>query len=563
MAGVAGVAARVGATLLFVFAATAARAQSGETVLFNGRIITLDQRATIAQALVIRGEKITAVGSTADALKHSTADARRINLGGRTVIPGLIDSHIHAIRAGLRFSTEVSWIGATTITEALQRIGVAAAATRPGGWIVVGGGWTPTQFVERRRPTEAEITAAAPGFAIYVQLFYRSVLMSPEARARLGITDGALLATDSPLKRDASTLDSGWINGGTAAITGLYERLPKPSTEESAAGTRRFFRELNRLGVTGVIDPGGHNLAPEDYATLLHLWRRGELTLRVAYAISAPRPGSELADFQTLTRFLPMGVGDGMLRFNGIGERVTWGMYNNETPTAAQKDEFYQVARWAADHGMTLTAHWNNDRSVGHLLDVFERIDRDVPIRNLRWSVAHLHDASDASLARMKALGAGWLVQNGLHFAAAGAIASRGAAITRSPPIQTAISTGVRIGAGTDAHRVMSYNPFVSLRWMTDGRTVDGLPTRGRTELLTREDALRLYTAGSAWFAFDDERRGTLEPGKLADVAVLDRDYLSIPAEDLPRLQSLLTLVGGRTVHAQPPFDGVLDSRPH
>ena len=348
--------------------------------------------------------------------------------------------------------------------------------------------------------------------------------------------------------------EEGWINGSTAAITGLYERLPSPTPEQGVAGTRRFFSELNRLGVTGVIDPGGHNLAPEEYATLLGMWRRGELTVRVAYSISSPRPGSELADYETMTRFLPMGVGDGMLRFNGIGERVTWGMYNNDTPSDAQKDELYRVARWAAESGLTLTAHWNNDKSVHHLLDVFERVDREISIRDLRWSVAHLHDASDASLARLKALGAGWLMQNGLHFAAPAAIASRGAAISRSPPIVTALRQGVRVGGGTDAHRVMSYNPFVSLKWMTDGRTVDGLPTRGRGELVTREMALRLYTSGSAWFAFDETRRGTLEAGKLADLAVLDRDYLTVPADDLPKLQSLLTMVGGRIVHAAAPF---------
>jgi predicted amidohydrolase YtcJ len=556
------IAALGAAALTLAVPVTRASGQPAMTVLFNGKILTLDSRSTIAEAMSIRGDKIAVTGTSADVLRQTAPHARRIDLGGRTVIPGLIDSHIHAIRAGLRYSTEVSWIGATSIAEAMQRLSIAAVSIKPGGWLVVGGGWTPAQFEERRRPTEAEVVAAAPGLSIYVQLFYRSVLLSPEARAGLGIAYDALSAPDSPLTRDAGEHNSGWLNGNTVAITGLYEKLPRPSPVASADGTQRFFRALNRLGVTGVIDPGGHNLAPEEYATLLHLWRERRLSVRVAYSISAPRPGIELADFETLTRFLPMGVGDDMLRFNGIGERVTWGMYNNDEPSQTQKEDLYRVARWAADRGLSLTAHWNNDRSVHHLLDVFERVDRETPIRDLRWSVAHLHDASDVSLARLKAIGAGWLLQNGLHFAAAGAIASRGAAITRSPPIQTALRMGLRIGAGTDAHRVMSYNPFVSLRWMTDGRTVDGLPTRGRTELVSREEALRLYTAGSAWFAFDEARRGTLEPGKLADLAVLDRDYMTIPAEQLPRLQSMLTLLGGRAVHASGPFESLLGSSP-
>jgi predicted amidohydrolase YtcJ len=319
-------------------------------------------------------------------------------------------------------------------------------------------------------------------------------------------------------------------------------------------GTRRFLSELNRFGITGVFDPGGHNLAPEEYEALFRLWRSDRLTVRIAYSICGPRPGSELDDLQSLTRFLPMGTGDGMLRFNGIGERVTWGMYNNDTPTEAQKEDFYRVARWTAERGMALTVHWNNDRSVHHLLDVIERVDREIPIRDLRWSIAHLHDASDSSLMRMKALGVGWLMQNGLYFAAPSFLSSRGPAINRAPPVRTAMRLGLNIGGGTDANRVMSYNPFVSLKWMTDGRTVDGMTTRAAAELVSREEALRLYTKGSAWFTFDDDRRGTLEPGRLADLAVLDKDYLTVPADELGSLTSLLTMVGGKIVYAAEPF---------
>jgi predicted amidohydrolase YtcJ len=203
---------------------------------------------------------------------------------------------------------------------------------------------------------------------------------------------------------------------------------------------------------------------------------------------------------------------------------------------------------------MALTVHWNNDKSAHHLLDVLERVDHEIPIRDLRWSVAHLHDASDGTLLRMKALGVGWLMQNGFYFAAASFLAARGAMISRAPPIKTALRLGLAIGGGTDANRVMSYNPFVSLKWMTDGRTVDGLPTRGASELISREEALRIYTAGSAWFTFDEDRRGTLQAGRLADLAVLDKDYMTVPAEELGALSALLTMVGGRIVHAAEPF---------
>jgi hypothetical protein len=322
------------------------------------------------------------------------------------------------------------------------------------------------------------------------------------------------------------------------------------------------MRHMSQFGLTGVIDPGGHNLAPEDYAALFHLWREQALPLRVVYSIFAPRPGRELEDFQAYTRFLPMGTGDDYLRFNGIGECVTWGMYNNENPDDADKEAFYRVALWAAKQGMTLTVHWNNERSVHHLLDVLERVNREVPIAKLRWSIAHLHDASDVSLQRMKALGVGWLMQDGLYFSAPNYIAERGPAqMRRTPPIVSALRLALPVGGGTDANRVMIPNPFVSLRWMLDGRTVDGIATRDAQETPSREQALRLYTEGSAWFAHDENRRGRLVRGMLADLAVLSEDYFNVPLDRIAQIESLMTLVGGKVVYAAGPFSSLEPKR--
>ncbi|MGE0626266.1 MAG: amidohydrolase [Hyphomicrobiaceae bacterium] len=533
------------------------RAQSS-TILINGKILTLDERSSIAEALAFSGEKIVAVGANSDVLAYRRVGTRIVDLGGRTVIPGLIDSHIHAIRAGLTFETEVSWIGATSIAEALGRIRRAALTRKPGDWIVVAGGWTPAQFTEHRRPTEDEVASAAPSHPVYIQFFYRAVLLTSIARRKLGIVSDGDLPANASFETSADGTPTGWIKGNGAAVIAIFSRLPRPTLAESVRGTQRFMGELNRLGITGVIDPGGYNLSPEDYEALFRLSAADGLGVRVAFSICAPRRGSELEDLQTLTRFLPMGFANGMLRFNGIGERVTWDMNNNDDPTQDQKDAYYRIARWAAGRGLTLTMHWNNDRSVHQLLEIFERVDREVPLRNLRWSIAHLHDATQASLERMNAMGIGWLMQNGLYFAAPYYLAGRGKAVSRMPPIKTALQLGLKVGGGTDAHRVMSYNPFVSLRWMIDGRTVDGLPTRGRSELLSREEALRIYTSGSAWFAFAENERGSLTPGRLADLAVLDRDYLTIPTGDIAALQSVLTVVGGRVVHAAGPFSDVL-----
>jgi len=530
-------------------------AAPADLLLLNGKVITLDEKSSVTEALAIEAGRVSATGSSEELRKSAGPSTRIIDLGGRTVIPGLIDSHIHAIRAGFRYATEVSWEGARNFGEALGRLKSAAAQAGPDTWLIVAGGWTPRQLDENRRPTEAEVESVSSGHPVYIQLFYGYVLINAEGRGRLDIKSETDLPAGAKFERNKENELTGWITGPGPAITSLYARLPKPSMQEAVEGTRRFLRELSSLGLTGVIDPGGHNLAPDDYAALFQLWRAHELPLRVVYSIFAPRPGKELEDFQAFTRFLPMGAGDGWLRFNGIGECITWGMYNNDAPDDADKDSFYRVARWAANQGLTLTMHWNNDRSVHHLLDVFERVNREIPIAPLRWSVAHLHDASDASLQRMKALGVGWLMQDGLYFAATSYIAERGEAqMQRSPPIVSALRLGLPTGGGTDANRVMIENPFVSLRWMLDGLTVDGVETREKSEIPSREQALRVYTEGSAWFAHDENQRGRLMPGMLADLAVLSDDYFSVPVSDIAKIKSLLTMVDGRIVYGAGPF---------
>jgi predicted amidohydrolase YtcJ len=547
---------------LVVGAPASLRANPADILLVNGRIVTLDENSSIDEALAIDAGRITATGSTDQMRKLAGAETKIIDLGGRTVIPGLIDSHIHSIRAGFRYASEVHWEGANSIVEALERLRSAADSAMPGAWLVVAGGWTPRQFAESRKPAEAEIAAVALGHPVYIQLFYGSVLINAVGRAMLGIKTEEDLPPGAEFERDGEDNRSGWIIGTGAAVISLYSRLPKPGIGEAIDGTRRFLHELSRFGLTGVIDPGGHNLAPEDYAALFQLWRERALPLRVVYSIFAPRRGKELEDFQAYTRFLPMGTGDDILRFNGLGECITWGMYNNENPSEADKQEFYRVALWAAAQGMTLTVHWNNDGSVHHLLDVFEQVNREAPIARLRWSIAHLHDASDASLQRMKALGVGWLMQDGLYFAAPSYIAERGRTqMRRTPPIVSALKLSLPVGGGTDANRVMIPNPFVSLRWMLDGRTVDGIATRGPEEIPSREQALRIYAEGSAWFAHDEGRRGRLVAGMLADLAVLSEDYFTVPVARVANIESFLTMVGGRIVYASGPFSALDPTR--
>ena len=543
----------LGLTLAF---SAGAWAQPADLIVTNAKVVTLDAKSTTAQALAVREGRLLAVGDAASVARHAGPGTRTVDAGGRTLIPGLIDSHLHGIRAALSYATEVNWVNTYTIAEAMDRLKAKAAAARPGAWLVVAGGWTEQQFAEKRRPTMAEVLAAVPDNPVYIQLFYNSVLLTPKALQTLKLEAGAP-PHGLTVERDAAGQPTGWWGGNIINMSQLFDTLPQPTYEDNVAGTRQFFAELNRLGVTGFVDTGGFSISAPQFAAMFLLWREKAMTVRVAYHLFSQRRDTELADYQAATQLVPMGFGDDMLKFNGIGERITLAMYNNNFPNDAVKAQFLEAIRWAAQRRMAVTVHWSEDSSVHHLLDLFEQVNRQTPIAPLRWSVAHLENASEATLARMAALGVGWTVQISSYYNGAALLAQRGEAARRMPPVVTARRLGVKVGGGTDAHRVASYNPFLVLQWLLTGRTVSGLQLRSPQETPSREDALRHYTIDSAWFSFDEDKRGSLEPGKLADFALLDQDFMTIPLDRIERTQSLLTVVGGRVVHAAGPFAGL------
>jgi len=534
---------------------SAAFAQTADTVLFNGKILTVDKDFSTQQALAIGHGQVLATGSSAAMKKLAGDKARLIDLGGRTVIPGLTDGHIHGIRAALTFGTEVNWIGVPTLKEALEKIREAARSQKPGSWIVVAGGWTEEQFAEKRRPTAAEVTALAPDNPVYIQHLYDWLLLTPKAMDALNIHDDADVTPGGKLERDGDNHPTGVVIGNGNTLGKIFDHLPRPTPEQQVDGSKKFFREMNSLGITGIVDGGGVSMYPANYQAVFKLWHDKQLTVRVAYHLCAPKPGSELSDLQNLTQLLPQGFGDQMLHFNGPGEILIWADWTDGDITPDGKARLSELLRWAASKGYTIQLHWNPDRTVGDLLDVIEDINKDIPVRNLRWTVLHLYNASEQHLQRMKALGLVWGVQDGLYFGGERLQHEVGVEPARRlPPIATALRLGLTVAGGTDAHRVSSYNPFIALQWYLDGTTIGGTQTRDAAEAPSRRQALEMYTRNSAFMANDDDKRGTLEPGKFADLAVLSSDYLTAPVKEIGKIRSVLTMVGGNVVYAAPPF---------
>jgi predicted amidohydrolase YtcJ len=545
------------AAFIVMSPAGSASAQTADTILVNGKILTVDKDFSTQQALAITDGKILATGTSAAMRKLAGRGAKLIDLGGRTVIPGLTDGHIHGIRAALTFGTEVNWIGVPTLKDALEKIGQAAKAQKPGSWIVVAGGWTEEQFAEKRRPTPAEVAATAPDNPVYIQHLYDWLLLSPKAMEALNIRDDNDVAPGGKLARDSDNKPTGIIDAGGAALGKIFDKLPKPTIEQQIDGSKRFFREMNSLGITGIVDGGGVSMYPANYQAVFRLWQDKQLTVRVAYHLCAPKPGSELADLQNLTQLSPPGFGDAMLHFNGPGEILIWADWTDGDITPDGKAKLAELLRWAASKRYTIQLHWNPARTVHDLLDVVEDINKDFPVRDLRWAVLHLYTASEASLKRMKALGLVWGVQDGLYFGGERLQKEVGVEQAKAMPrIATAMKLGLVVGGGTDAHRVSSYNPFVSLQWYLDGTTIGGTKTRGDEEAPSRRQALEMYTRNTAFMANDDDKRGTLEAGKFADLAVLSADYMTAPVKEIGKIKSVLTMVGGKMVYAAPPFAG-------
>jgi predicted amidohydrolase YtcJ len=541
---------------LAALAPAGVRAQSADTILVNGKVITLDGRSSVAQGVAIRDGRILEAGANEDIRKRADAHTKVVDLGGRTVIPGLMDSHIHALRAGLTYSVEVSWIGVPSLAKALELIREAARTAKPGTWIKIGGGWTETQFAEKRGPTVAELAAAAPDRPVYVQRLYNTAWITPAGMALMNLTP----ATDIPGGK-AEKDDAGNLTGEFAGVNRTFNfftaKIPGPSFEDQLAGTRKYFRELNRLGMTAVNDFPGGGMLPEHFRAVQLLWQKGEQTLRVTFHISS----DTLAEFKVLTAFTPMNFGDDWLRYRGVGESLTRGIYDGSTvglpynPSDKDLAEYCEVAKWAAERGINVHQHAASDKGASLILDCFEAVNKGFPIAALRWQIAHIENASDETLRRMKALNMGWAVQDRLVYSGqivAKVLGPEGS--KRAPPIETALKMGLQVSGGTDSDQVAPYNPFVSLRWLLDGKMIDGTPMRSAEESPSREEALRMYSLNSAWFTFDEDKRGSLEPGKYADLAVLSEDYMTVPVEKVGDLNSVLTLVGGKAVYGEGPF---------
>ena len=535
-----------------------AAAPPAEMILMNGKIITLNRQSLVTQAVAIQQGKVVAVGSD-DAIHQYMGHATRvIDLHGRTVIPGLIDSHMHALRQGLTYDGELHWQTVSSLAQGLRMIRDRAARTPPGTWIVVAGGWHESQFAEDRKPTREEIEAISPDHPIWVQHMYSDAIMNKTAIQALGLTAETPDPFLGKVLKDASGQPTGVVTG-FGGVNTFYLKIPRPPLEGQIAGTRDWFRELNRLGLTGFGDVAGAGMFwPDNYQAVTALHDRGELTLRVRWYMQPNRPGGELDIIKRFVATIRPGSGDDWLRPIGVGEQVLASSFDGDAfaplpPQFSQKvlDDWRAAVRMIIESGWRFQVHTTRNHSAEQLLPAIEEINREIPVANRRLGFAHLEDVTTDTVRRIKALGGGITVQDRLVYTGDVVAHNWPEEVARkAPPMKTMLAIGVPMGGGTDSTRTAPYNPFVSLWWIVTGKTVAGHVIRGPEENLSRLQALRVYTLGSAWFNMDEDKVGSIEPGKYADLAVLSADYLTVPVDQIKDLVSVLTIVGGRPVYA-------------
>jgi len=532
-------------------------------ILHNGRITTLDEKYPEAKNLAIKDGLIVGVD---DAESYERGpETKVIDLKGRRVIPGLNDSHMHVIRGGLTYNLELRWDGIPSLADALRMLKEQAQRTPPGQWVRVIGGWSEFQFAERRMPTLDEINAVSPETPVFVLHLYCRGMLNKAALRACGYTKDTPNPPAGEIQRDGNGNPTGLLiarpNAGILYAT--VGKQPKLPPEHQMNSSRHFMRELNRLGLTSLVDAGGGSqIYPDDYAIIEELHKRGEMTVRMAYNIFTQRPKEEKEDFLRCMKLTAPGKGDDFYRCNGAGEMLVYSAADFEDfleprpdlPSNLEKN-LKEVVSLLAANKWPFRLHATYDESIARMLNVFEEVNREIPFNGTNWFFDHCETISDRSLERVKALAGGIAIQDRMAFQGEYFLDRYGPkAAERTPPVRKMLDMGIPVGAGTDATRVSSYNPWVSLYWLVAGKTVGGTSLYSEANRLSRKEALLLYTQGSSWFSSESGKKGAIAPGQLADLVALTDDYFSVPEEQIKGIESVFTVVGGKIVHAKDEF---------
>ncbi|MHC0443433.1 amidohydrolase [Flavobacterium sp. 3-210] len=548
------------------FFCTPVGAQKKATVIIkNANVITLDESNPKAQAIAIQGNKILSVGSSAAILKNKAKETLVIDAAGRTVIPGLYDSHLHVIRGGRFYNTELRWDGVKTLSTAMQMLSDQAKRTPEGQWVRIVGGWNEYQFAEKHIPSLKEINDATGDTPTFILHLYGEAYLNKAALKVLGINEDTPNPIGGLIQKDQFGQPTGLLVAEPNALI-LYatlSKLPELSPEQKINSTKLFIGELNSLGVTSVMDAGGgFQNFPDDYAITDKLSKADELNIRLPYYLFAQKPGKELEDYQRWIGMVDIDQGienqdNAPYYVQGGGENLVSSAADFENFTKprpvlpeAMEGQLKAVIKTLVEHHWPFRLHATYNESITRFLNVIEEVNKEVPINGTMWIIDHAETVSSENLKRIKALGGGISIQDRMAFQAETFISRYGKkAALNTPPIREMLDLGIKVGGGTDGTRVASYNPWIALYWLVTGKSVGAMEYAAKENQLGRIEALKIYTQGSASLIGQDKDRGTIKAGYLADLAVLSEDYLTVDPEKIKDIFSDLTILNGKVVY--------------
>jgi hypothetical protein len=534
-----------GAGLIHAQAQPDARcAGSRDLRLTNGRIMTMDRQNTVVSEVAIQNGKFTAVGRIGDT--RTSPCTRTINLRGRTVTPGLIDNHNHIVLLGIRPGHDTRLESAASIKDVQAAIAARAKSVPAGEFVTAMGGWNQVQFAEKRLPTSAELDAAAPNHPVIVyQAFTGPAAVNTRAKVFFA-------------GKGVAVSDTGTIAANAPSLAALNALRSIQTFGDKLRGTADAMAYAASVGLTTNVDMGAFlppglpdiqdsftfdGLATADpfrmYDAFQALHQQGKMTtrLRIFFLSMDTRPDVPMLK-QRMYNIFP-GLGDDMLKVSGIGEFATqWPLFGTVAPPANYETALQLIAKegWAfQQHSLSLA----EDQLTA---TTFEKVNAVTPIKDLRWSVAHVPRIDPATVNRFKAAGAAIAIHPFEYLAgAAGA----------GPPIRMILDSGIHAGAGSDAAQISTLNPWLMIYYMVTGKNSSGVLINDKQQI-TRAEALRLYTADNGWFLREENQLGSIEVGKLGDMVALSDDYFDpakVPDEAIKKLKSVLTVVDGKVVY--------------
>ncbi|MGH9469911.1 MAG: amidohydrolase [Terriglobia bacterium] len=549
--------------------------QAADAVYHNGRVVTMWSKRPLAEAFAVRGNCFLRVGSNEEVLGTARRNTKKINLDGCCVVPGLIDSHAHPIMAAL---AEQDGFGPVHSIADIQQQIRQKAASAPAGRVICVPRVYATRLAEHRYPTRAELDTAGVDAPCMTDNGYAAVLSSA-LLARLGITRETPEPSNGKIIRDAAGDLAGLILGARHLVAPALNSAPH-GFESAVEGLKKAQHCYNRAGLTSVID---RMAGAEEFRAYQALERRGELTVRsyLTWVVSlhgnpsgvreriAAIPfttgwGSDWVRVGSLKAFLDGGIliGTAYLR-EPYGENT--GVYGYRDPQyrgilSVSPENLLEMARAANDLGWQMTAHATGGGAVDALLDAYEAADRDKSIQGRRFTISHANFPDVGAIERAKKLGVALDCQPAWHYFDAPVIEGvlGPERMQYFQPYRSLFDAGVVVAggsdhmAGLDARAAINpFDPFFGM-WMAATRqTVTGAVMEPG-QRISREEALRMWTLNAAYLSFEENIKGSIEPGKLADFVITSKDYLSCPVEEIQQIKSVCTVVNGKVVYGDP-----------